>query len=584
MAFFKRPAAHLILIAVMAFLAYSNTLHAPFVFDDLTSITGNPVIRDLGRFLDGDGYRYNPRRFVGYLTLALNYRMGGLDVAGYHLFNLAVHIGCAQMVYLLLRLTLATPFFAGERGGPSVRDLHMRDLAPLLAALLFALHPVQTQAVTYTIQRLASLATLFYLVSIVLYIRGRLAQRRDGASGTALLCYLCSLLSAMLAMRTKEISFTLPAAVALHEFFFFGVTARKRIALAAATLLAPLSGLIAVITSGSSPGRLLNDVADATRLETSIPRLDYLFTQCRVLVTYLRLLIFPARQNLDYDYPVYATLLSAPVLLSLLLLLSLLALALYLFLRSSTCPGRETAGNPATTGRGDERLLSFGILWFFLTLSVESSVIPIADLIFEHRLYLPAVGASVCAAILLFRLVSRFPGWNSRCAVIALLLVLCLATRQRNAVWQAPLTLWNDVVSKSPAKARPHLNLGSELMRLGRTDEAMAQFQDAVRLKPDYAEAYANLGGACNSKGLYDRAIEQLGVALRLNPDNADALNNVGTSFAMKGEPELAIAYLQAALRLAPENGRYRYNLATAYRQQATAAAPDNGPTAAGPQ
>lgn len=574
MSYLKKPALQLLLIMAIALIAYANTFEVPFLFDDETSIALNPVIRDLPSFLGGAGYHYNPRRFVGYLSVALNYSLGRLDVTGYHIFNLAVHICSAWLVYLLVRLTLATPFFElGAQGAGSGRlGRQKRSLLPLLTALFFVAHPVQTQAVTYVIQRLASLATMFFLLSLVLYVKGRLGQQTAGSRRPqrALLLFGASFLCALLAMKTKEIAFTLPLVVLLFESYFFGISRRSWRLLLIPMLLALLVIPLTLLDAGQPLGKLLSDVTERTRLQTDLPRLDYLFTQFRVIVTYLRLLVFPARQNLDYDYPVYHSLFAPPVLLSLLLLLALIALALYLYARST--PGYRhcdpNAGETRPAMRPEARLASFGILWFFITLSVESSLIPIVDLIFEHRLYLPSVGACLVAAAAGSVLIRTYPGKLSGTALISVLLLLTVLSWQRNEVWKDGVTLWSDTAGKSPGKARPHLNLGSELMQVGRTEQAMGQFRWAVKIKPDYGEAYSNLAAAYNTMGMPDEAIEQCRIALRLDPDNADALNNAGTSFAIKGEFGYAISYFQGALQLQPGNPRYSQNLEQAYRDK----------------
>ncbi|MBE0596214.1 MAG: hypothetical protein IH614_02980, partial [Desulfuromonadales bacterium] len=142
--FFSHPFCHLLLVLLLGSLAYANSFQAPFTLDDLFSISQNPVIQDIRHYIPGGaGYEHNPRRFIGYLTFALNFHWGGLDVTGYHLFNLAVHLGTALLVYALVRLTFRTPQLAGSRLAPQAAS------AALLAALLFVAHPVQTQAVTY---------------------------------------------------------------------------------------------------------------------------------------------------------------------------------------------------------------------------------------------------------------------------------------------------------------------------------------------------------------------------------------------------------------------------------------------------
>jgi len=594
MNYFRRPAGQLLLIVAIGLLAYANTFQVPFLFDDKSSITENPVIRNLGAFLDGAGYLYNSRRFVGYLSVAMNYRLGGLEVVGYHIFNLSVHLFSACLVYALVRLTLRTPFFGGSgpaSGAPEAECLTERhpegaspltphDLVPLFAALLFVAHPVQTQAVTYIIQRLASLATMFYLLSLVLYVRARLCTVLAGPRLTAsrlpvrVACFLGAFLSAALAMKTKEIAFTLPLVVLLYECFFFGMPTRKRVLGVLPILLTLLVIPLSLVQADRPIGQLLSDVAEKTRLQTDMPRPDYLYTQFRVIVTYLRLLIFPVKQNVDYDYPIQHSFFTAPVLLSFLLLVALLGLALYLFFRSR--PVLRSEEGPTDIGQApgampQARLVSFGILWFFLTLSVESSLIPIVDVIFEHRLYLPSVGVCIGAGVLFSSLIRKYPGNSSRTAVAACVLLLAATTWGRNTVWKDRLTLWTDVVSKSPGKARPHLNLGSELMRLGRMDEAVNEFKSAVRFKPDYAEAYYNLGVAFNKMDRPDEAIEQFGIALRLDPDDAEALNNLAISFGMKGLIDYAISYFEAALRLKPESAQFHYNLSMACQEKGLA-------------
>ena len=562
---------------VIGLLAYSNTYHVPLVFDDDTSVVNNPVVRNLENFfLNGTGYSYNPRRFVGYLSIALNYRLSGLEVTSYHIFNLAVHIMTAGLVYAFLRLTLQTPFFTRASGTadpgsstsvPSVTE--PLSYLPVLTALLFVAHPVQTQAVTYIIQRVASLATMFYLMSLVLYARGRIIQvSAEPERGKAVMLHVAALVAAALAMRTKEIAVTLPVVALVYETFFFGITLRKCAAFILLTLSVLSLAFLSLFHAGKPLGELLSDVTRMTRVETDISRADYLLTQLSVIGTYLRLLVLPINQNLDYDYPLNHTLFNMRAFPPLLLLMVLLGLALYLFRRSRQ---DLLPADPGRQGLKTARLISFGIFWFFITLSIESSIIPIADVIFEHRLYLPSIGAFIAIAAAASSLSRRLPLRFWLVASAVTVIVLASATWKRNLVWGDALTLWRDAAEKSPGKARTHLNLGSELLFRGRPGKASEHFKTAARLKPDYAEAYSNLGAAYNDRRMPDKAIEQLKTALRINPDNADALNNVGTSFAMKGLTDYAIAYFQAAIQLGPDVPKYHLNLATAYQEKGLA-------------
>lgn len=562
--------AQYLIIALVGIMAYSNTFCVPFIFDDKTSIVENPAITDLSRFLSGEGVAYNARRFVGYLSFALNYSIGGLDVTGYHVVNLGIHIFSACLVALLLRLTLQTPLFQKPHITSGKVCLNSLGLLPLLAALLFVAHPIQTQAVTYIVQRLASLASMFYLLSLVLYLKARLVTvLGETSSGTGntlrsgLTCYAGALLAALCALATKEIAFTLPFAVALYELCFFDTLRSRRRALMLALIIGGVAVAGAVIAAQQPLGELISDVSQRLRLQTEMPRWHYFLTQCTVIVTYLRLLFLPIGQNLDYDYPVYTSLLQPQVLFSCILLLLFCGLAIYLYLRV-----KPIVKGTLFIDRPEMRLISFGIFWFFITLSIESSVIPIEDVIFEHRMYLPSVGAFlVLASVMVLFVRSGRRGVTVFATVIVLL--LASVTWGRNLTWKDGITFWTDVVEKSPSKARAHLNLGVELEAKGRSQEAIAAFGRALSLNPDYRQAYGNLGAAYNSLEAFEEAIVVLQEGLRRYPGDPDLCNNLGISFAAKGSPELAVAFFEAAVRLAPQIEKYRLNLATAQQETA---------------
>lgn len=562
-----RPLVQYLIITVVGLLAYSNTFQVPFIFDDQTSIVENPVITDLGRFLSGAGWAYNARRFLGYLSFALNYRFGGLNVMGYHAVNLAIHIFTACLVLSLVRLVLKAPVF-GRRQENAAQSAGMQptDLVALLAALLFVAHPIQTQAVTYVVQRLASLATLFYLLALVLYAKGRLVQlrgaapQRGGAQGRGVLYFTAALLAGGCALATKEIAFTLPGAVLLLELCFFGSRrSSKALLIILGALLAIAAGI--VLAAPQPLGELISDVSARLRLQTEMPRWHYFVTQCAVIVTYLRLLIFPAGQSLDYDYPVYTSLLQPRPLASFLLLLLLFLVALYLQLQD------RRAAQAGALQRPERRLIAFGLFWFFLTLSIESSLIPIEDLIFEHRMYLPSVGAFIAVAGVAALAAPRAPRAVALASCLALFLLASI-TWNRNLIWGDAIVFWGDVVRKAPAKARAHLNLGVALEAKERSGEAVAAFNRALSLRPGYRQAYSNLGAAYNSLEAYDQAIAVLQEGLAQYPGDPDLCNNIGISFAAKGSPEIAVSFFEAAVRLAPEVEKYRINLAVA-RQEA---------------
>jgi tetratricopeptide (TPR) repeat protein len=516
--FFERPLLQALVVVILGVLCYSNTFQVPFVLDDPQQIGENPVIHDLANFFtNSSGHEYLPNRFIGNLTFALNYHFGGLNVVGYHVVNLVIHLANALLVYALVRLTLRTPFLA-----PLSSPLPPHSsLVPLLASLLFVCHPIQTQAVTYIVQRLTSLATLFYLAALVLHVSWRLA-RVDGApviSRRVPPSWLLSLLMAVLAMKTKEIAFTLPLVVLLYEFSFFGRPGRRLLLSLAPLLLTICIIPLGMISLQQTAGEILSEVSSATRDAEHLSRAEYLFTQFSVIVTYLRLLVLPINQNLDYDYPISHSLLEPQTLLSLLLLLTILGFATWLWRASNLSRSPDYLHSSLFTLHSS-RLIAFGIFWFFITLAVESSVIPIRDVIFEHRVYLPSVGFFIAVAGLSFAALSKWPTTRRAALSIVALIILLFsgATYARNRIWQDWFTLWNDVKKKSPAKTRPYHILGMQYANRGDTARAINEFSLALRLNPRDADAWFNLGQAYTMVGRYHDAALQYENVLRLNP------------------------------------------------------------------
>lgn len=539
-----------LLIVIVGLLAYCGTFQVPFVFDDEFNIVNNRAIRGLGALFSPAADRYfPPQRLVGYLTLALNYRMHGLDLAGYHLFNLAIHLANALLVYHLVRLTFRTPSLDGlERRLPG--------LAPppvaLFAALLFVAHPVQTQAVTYVIQRLASLATFFYLLSLVSYIEARLTG--GGRTLHRTLLHLAAIAAAVLAMNTKEIAFTLPLTALCYELLFFkGAFARRFTGLLPLLLTMIIIPYHLLGRVGSSNG-LFVDVGEVTRVMTPIPRFDYLITQFRVIVTYLRLLFLPVGLRVDYDYPIYHSLHSPEVLASLTLLLVIAGGAVLVLLRSLSRHSED---------HGWGRLVFFAVLWFFLTLSVESSVIPIADVIFEQRLYLPSIGFCLLIPLLL----AAWPVRGRILGLSCLVILLAGATYARNRIWSDDVRLWTDNVAKSPHKGRGYVQLGKAYRRAGRDDLAVATYNRWLTLDPNDPEAYNNRGNAYNRLGRPDLALADFTRAIGLDSGLALPYFNRGLLLLDRKEYARALADFQRAAAIDPDQERLYSSLGYAYEE-----------------
>jgi len=528
-----RPRTALLALALLAVAIYSNTFSAAFHFDDGFNIVDNPWIKNLSNFLYLSGSRY-----VGFLTFALNYRFGALSVFGYHLVNLLIHIANGALVYALVRL-----LFRAAHTSPA-SPLSPAHAVALSAALLFVAHPIQTQAVTYIVQRFASLAALFYLLTVIAYLKWRLSspdsKRRH-------LWYAAAFLATILGMKTKEITFTLPFMLLLVEFVFFGPPTRRQwLALIPFFLTLPIIPL-------SRPGALGEGATGLGSQTMEISRWDYLFTQFRVIVTYLRLLVLPVGQNLDYDYPVHHSLLEPPVFLSILFLSALFAVGVYLVFLS-----RRAAADPRL------RLIGFGLLWFFITLSIESSIIPIRDVINEHRLYLPSAGLFMAIGIVALGYADRARVWAAM-GIGVLVLILSVLTYERNLVWRDELSLWTDVVQKSPRKARGYINLGKAYRAQGKVEEAYKLYKTAVQLDPNYAEARNNLGTVYTDLGRPEEAVNEYRAAVSLASNYADPHYNLGNLYAGQGRLDQAIQEYQAALALKPHYAEAYNNLGLAY-------------------
>jgi len=538
-----KPTVHLFLIVLVAVFAYSNTFDVPFHFDDTRNIVANSLIRDFSNFLNPAQARGHPyyddfkMRYVGFLTFAGNYRLHGLKVSGFHAVNLLIHVLNGLLVYFLVVATLRTPKMRPTLSGddPALPRETGTFSIPLFAALLFVAHPVQTQAVTYIVQRFASLAALFYLAALLAYARCRLLPAQASRVSRGGL-YFLGLLCTILAMKTKEPAFTLPLSITLYELLFFPASSGsrwKRLRLLLPFLLTlgiiPLS---AVDFSGAYPS-WLDQLEHKSRILTTLSRKDYFLTQLTVIPVYLRLIFLPVGQNLDYDHPVYRFFLDPRVVLSSLLILCVLLTGVYA-LRASRF------GDPRW------RLTAFGIFWFFLALLPESSIIPIVDVLYEHRLYLPSVGAFLSIAsgfsLLEGRLRRKHPRAQKGMVLVgaAVVFAISAATYARNEVWRDEATLWEDVVSKSPNKDRPHNTLGSLYLNRNRPDLAYRELCRTLEINPDYWAAHVNLGSwymmeataaarrrepACKALELVERAIASYEQALALDPGNETILS-----------------------------------------------------------
>ena len=512
--------AALLVAAVTA--AYGRTFSVPFLFDDNTSIALNPSIRRWSTALWPPLASTSSGRPVLNLSLAINYALGGMAVGGYHAVNLLIHELAGLALFGIVRRTIA-PWT-----GPATTAV------ALSIALLWALHPLQTESVTYLIQRAESLMGLFYLLTLYGFIRGA------GSGGRQrLLWFALSFAACLLGMGTKEVMASAPLIVLLYDRTFlagsFAEAWRRRWRIhagLAATWL--LLFLLVLSTHGRNQTAGFGGVVSWS---------SYALTQFPAIAHYLRLCFWPA--PLVFDYGSALALPSPQVLASVLVVTGLVAASVW----ALVC-------HPE---------LGFLGACFFAILAPSSSIVPVAtQTMAEHRMYLPLIPVVALAALGLCR-------WLGR-AGLPLCLVLAasflIVTWRRNGDYQSALALWSDTVVKHPEASRAQNNLGVELAKIpGREPEAIAHFEEALRLKPDFAEAHNNLGDAWSKvPGRLDEAVAEYEEALRLNPDYAKAHNNLGNAWlSVPGRLNDAIVEFKEAVRLRPDYAEAHNDLAMAW-------------------
>ncbi|MDY6986975.1 MAG: tetratricopeptide repeat protein [Thermodesulfobacteriota bacterium] len=558
-----RTALALFLFVILGFAIYSNTLKAPFQLDDSLRIENNPHVRLSEMTLTGLAKAAvndisSRNRPIANVTFALNYYFHQYRLAGYHVVNIVVHILTAFLVYLFIKIALFTIQHKAsslESGiiGAFFQPLNSSVIA-FFSALVWLVHPVQIQSVTYIVQRMNNMAAMFYLLSLLLYATGRLGQvqraaslqcngrpRRADEQGTAnlqsnsrrhYLWFVGSVLAWIFALGSKQTAITLPFFILLYEWYFFQDLSKDWVKhrLGYALAILAIFALISFLFLGSNPLEKLQSIGDYSMNEFTF--WERVLTQPRVVIYYLSLLLYPlpSRLNLDYDFPLsYSLVHPLTTLLSVATIVAVIGLACYLARK--------------------ERLISFAILWFFGNLVLESSVVPLA-IIFEHRTYLPSVFVPFIMVTLTHRYVK--PKWLGVAALCAAVAVFSLWTYQRNSVWATSVTLWKDCVSKSPNKARPHYNLGRALALEKHLDEAISQFRHTLRLKPGYVEAHNNLGVALMEKGDLNKAISHFYTALQLKNMHSPTHYNLGRALSRQGRLDDAISHFRTALKLEP--------------------------------
>jgi protein O-mannosyl-transferase len=532
-----------LVLAGAAALAYRNGLHAPLVFDDTMSVERNESIRHLWPLTAIFRPPFDTSvtgRPVLNLSFALSYAAGRGDVRDHHLGNVAIHILAGLVLFGLVRRTLArwtalSPPRSGDRGVPGLADDGL--LFAFAVALLWLLHPLQTESVTYVIQRAESLMGLFYLLTLYCFIRYAEAGRLFWAAGAVLACTL--------GMATKEVMATVPAIVLLYDRTFVAgsfVEAWRRRGRLHAWLWASLVVVFALVfgTKGRN---------GTVGFGIGVRWWDYALTQFPAIARYLRLSFWP--RGLVFDYGAQWVPHPAAVLPAALLVAALVGATLWALWRA-----------PA-----------WGFLgaWFFAILAPTSLVPGNRQTTAEHRMYLALIPVLVIAVLGLYEVATAWArdaaGRRRTMLVLTLGLgaVLGAATARRNEAYQTNFSLWADTVLKNPGNYFARNNLGNYLLEQGKIDASLAQYDEALRLNPDFPEGHNNHGTALAHEGRLEDAKAEYRAAIRLKKEYyPDAHNNLGVALAREGDQQGALREFEEILRAKPEYPEVRFNYGNA--------------------
>ena len=485
------------IVAGVALLSYANSFAGGFHYDDFHSLVDNTAVRSLtnaGQFFvdpslfsaDSGKGMYRPLLL---LTFALNHSLAGYEVWTYHAANVLLHTVCALLVWRLARR-----LFAG-------------NIAAVLAATLFAAHPLTTEPVNYISSRSELLASCFYLAAFCFYL-----DRRARISWWSVTLFAAGLLS-------KSTVITLPAALLLYELFRSSgkIDIARTLRSHSPYWAVALAYVVVIAATGFLGGSLSHPVRDLS---------TQLWTQVKALVYYGKLLALPAGLNVEHQFLVAESPLQASVGLSLALVASVAALAWLLYRRG-------------------EWLVAFGITWAVLIL-MPSSVMPLNMLVNEHRLYL--------LVAILALVVTRLTAVRGRRWMALAIPMFAAITMARNRVWADELTLWSDAVAKAPQMYRAQTNLGKALQQAGDSDAALTAYHTAIAIDDRHGDAYNNVAVIHQMRGELDEAIRWYHAASERYPHLDEIYQNLADAYTKKGDAERGLEFYEKALQL--DDGR----------------------------
>ena len=510
-------------IALILLAAYSRSFSGPFIFDDVHSIGENPTIRSFGTAFfppANSGITVSGRPVLNF-TFALNHAISGDRVWSYHLFNLLLHTAATLALFGVVRRTLLQKVLRPQFGAKAT-------VLAAAVAVLWGVHPLQTESVTYIVQRAEALVGLYYLLTLYGFISGTEEPASRIWLGLSVAC-------GFLGMASKEIMISAPLMVLLYDRTFVAQEFRAAWRLRWRYYLALASSwiLLAVLVwqTGNRGG--------TAGLVRNMPWWAYGRTQCEAVIHYLSLAVLP--YPLTFDYGTYLAPHWSGVWLQIVLLMILITAALVAFRRKQG--------------------VAFPLLWFFAILAPTSSLIPVASqTMAEHRMYLPLAGVLVVIVFAMERSLGR-----KSLVIFALVSVVFAAmTMHRNSDYQSEMSIWRATVFSRPENPRAWKNLGGICEREGNTAEAITCFEAALRLDPNSAETHGSLGSNLAKTGFFDAGIAHFQEALRLNPGYADAHINWGLALLLQQKTTEAISHFESAVKIKPLNAEAHRALGTA--------------------
>ena len=519
----------LALICVCGVIIYFATVHSPFIYDDAHAIEDNPYIKNLSKFQQMVGVQNIFNRSILLFTFSVNHAIGQLDVFGYHLINLMLHLCVGIMLYFLTMelLTIENPALT-----PTFQRL------PLAVSLIHIFNPINVESVTYLSSRSSVLVTLFYLSSFYLFIR--FVNSKEKKKKWKNIHYpIVIFFLFYLGLGTKEIIVTLPIIAVLYLWVHSSTKNFHKFLPELAVILIPL--IIYLLYRYVQMGNLL--VIKTDPYSYMIDRSLYILTQIKVVISYYFVkLIFPINLNFEPDIRLVSGFLDWEWVVSLIIGV---CIAIGIFYQKSI-------------------LLKCAFIWALITILPTSSIIPLKQIATEHRTYLPGLGINMGLGILFLRGVSHrklIPP-----TLFIFLVIYGLLAMKRSLDYRSEINLWQDTVRKSPYKSMVHNNMGTAYLSKERLKEARKSFEVSSALSPSSTDPYINMGHIDARNKEWDKAKLKYDLALKLGANRSQVFFNSGLMRLKLNKPAEALPFLLEAIKIKNHRPLYHQELGNAFR------------------